>query len=238
MNASRAFIAQTEAESLPEAMIALQATSAPAAFVAPEASNVGRLVVEPRAGYTRVPNTVLDAILPTLDPYQQAVYVRLYRLTHGFQRETCKVSFETLAQRSGMSKRQAIRAVERLEVLGLVERASGLRGKKSERGNVYRVPPPLIAESATSASQATSAGQTTSASRARMKDLKESHEKAPDAGASASLLSILRKIAGSYRHTNPHAPDEDVADRLREWFRTEGLEADEAAIDAAIGGAH
>src|ERR1700753_1459731 len=35
------------------------------------------------AGYTRVPNDLLDRILPTLDPYDQAVLVRLYRLPRG-----------------------------------------------------------------------------------------------------------------------------------------------------------
>jgi DNA-binding Lrp family transcriptional regulator len=239
-NAGEALIARLEPESLPEAMIARQATSAQPAFIAQEAPVASKLVVEARAGYTRVPNTVLDGILPTLDPYQQAVYVRLFRLTHGFQRDTCKISFETLAERSGMSKRQVIRAIEKLEAVGLVERTSGLRGKKSERGNVYRVPGPPVAEGAMSAQQATSARQAMSAHEAHMKDLKENHEKAPgtDVPAPGSVYDVRKKAAQIYeaRHREP----EFNATALRAAVVAElvdtGLVVDEPTIDEAIKG--
>src|ERR1044071_9099605 len=41
------------------------------------------------AGYTRVSNDLLDRIIPTLDTYDQAVLIRLYRLSRGFNSDTC-----------------------------------------------------------------------------------------------------------------------------------------------------
>src|SRR5438105_1883630 len=50
------------------------------------------------AGDTRVPNVILEWLLPQLRVQEQAVYLRLYRLSHGFRSDTCRVGFEKLAK--------------------------------------------------------------------------------------------------------------------------------------------
>jgi hypothetical protein len=50
-------------------------------------------------GYLRVTNELIDDILPTLTPGAQAVLLRLYRLTRGFNADVVTVSKGTLANR-------------------------------------------------------------------------------------------------------------------------------------------
>jgi hypothetical protein len=97
-----------------------------------------------------VPNTVLDNLLPQLEPYEQLVYLRLYRLSHGFRTDTCLVSVDRLATACKISPSSTIRAIRDLESKGLVRRLEAkLGGKMSEvRGNrfwVFRPPVPQTA---------------------------------------------------------------------------------------------
>src|SRR5215212_2592641 len=57
--------------------------------------------------FTRIPNGILDRVLPTLNPYDQLVLLRLYRLSRGFGKEECTVGYQTLAVACNMSARQA-----------------------------------------------------------------------------------------------------------------------------------
>lgn len=101
--------------------------------------------IAPRAiasdAFTRVPNGILDRVLPTLNPYDQLVLLRLYRLSRGFGKEECTVGYQTLAVACNMSARQAQISVERLTLAGWIERVDTVQGGKSrqERGSVYRV---------------------------------------------------------------------------------------------------
>ena len=101
-------------------------------------------------GATAVPNTVLDNLLPQLEPYEQLVYLRLYRLSHGFRSDTCLVSLDRLATACKISPSSTIRAIRDLESKGMVRRLEAkLGGKMSEiRGNrfwVFRPPLPQTA---------------------------------------------------------------------------------------------
>ena len=91
--------------------------------------------------FTRIPNGILDRVLPTLNPYDQLVLLRLYRLSRGFGKEECTVGYQTLAIACNMSARQAQISVERLVLAGWIERVDTVQGGKSrqERGSVYRV---------------------------------------------------------------------------------------------------
>jgi hypothetical protein len=102
-------------------------------------------VIEVR-GSTLVPNTVLDCILPQLSPVEQLVYLRLYRLSHGFKNDTCLVSVPKLAKSCQTSASSVIRAIRSLETKGLVLRIEAkLGGKMSEpRGNHFEVYNPPI----------------------------------------------------------------------------------------------
>ena len=101
-------------------------------------------------GVTAVPNTVLDNLLPQLEPYEQLVYLRLYRLSHGFRTDTCLVSVDRLATACKISPSSTIRAVRDLERKGMVRRLEAkLGGKMSEvRGNRFRVFRPPVPQTA------------------------------------------------------------------------------------------
>lgn len=89
---------------------------APVARHAPPAS------LAPVAGFTRVPNDMLDRILPTLDIYGQSLLLRLYRLSRGFNSDTCNVSVGKLATACNFSTRKVQMGLAALEMRGLIQR--------------------------------------------------------------------------------------------------------------------
>ena len=91
--------------------------------------------------HTSISNVILDSLLPQLPPFQQLVYLRLYRLSHGFRSDKCLVSLQRLAASCGISPSSAIRAIRELEQKKLICRIEPkLGGKMSEpRGNRYWV---------------------------------------------------------------------------------------------------
>jgi DNA-binding Lrp family transcriptional regulator len=98
----------------------------------------------PRAGvrgYTRIPNDLLDRLLPTLDPYDQVVLLRLYRLTRGFRSDTCRTSVPILASVCNISERQVRKSINKLEERKLVERAEQDCGNRdiSLRGLIIKI---------------------------------------------------------------------------------------------------
>jgi hypothetical protein len=112
------------------------------AAAAPRAAPAQQTAV---AGYTRVSNDLLDRILPTLDTYDQAVLIRLYRLSRGFSSDMCRVSVPTLAKACNISERQVRKSVSKLEVRELVQRVEQDFGNKNRalRGTIFRI---LIAD--------------------------------------------------------------------------------------------
>jgi len=49
-------------------------------------------------------NEMVDELLPTLDPAEQVLYTRLFRLSYGFNRNYCTVSQPLLMERTGLSR--------------------------------------------------------------------------------------------------------------------------------------
>ena len=96
------------------------------------------LSVPRQDGQTSIPNLILDSLLPALEPLVSLVYLRLYRLSHGFHSDTCLVGYPKLARSLNLAQRSVIRAVEKLERLGLVKREGANLGK-GPKGNIYRV---------------------------------------------------------------------------------------------------
>jgi hypothetical protein len=90
-------------------------------------------------GYLRLPNTIIDSLLPTLDVYEQAVFVQLYRLSQGFGNYTCKVSLPTLQARTGVKATSLKQAISRLQARGIVEKISAEIGFGREQGITYWV---------------------------------------------------------------------------------------------------
>src|SRR5262249_52692954 len=83
-------------------------------------------------------------------PYEQLVYLRLYRLSHGFRSDTCLVSVDRLATACKISPSSTIRAIRDLESKGMVRRLEAkLGGRMSEvRGNRFWVFRPPVSQTA------------------------------------------------------------------------------------------
>ena len=92
-------------------------------------------------GYLRLANTIVDSLLPTLDVYEQAVFLQLYRLAHGFGNFTCKVSLPALQTRTGVKATSLKQAIARLQARGIVEKISADIGFGREQGITYWVSP-------------------------------------------------------------------------------------------------
>jgi hypothetical protein len=166
--APRASAAQVEPEPLHRAAAAQRAAPARQAAV---------------AGYTRVSNDLLDRILPTLDTYDQTVLVRLYRLSRGFNSDTCRVSVPTLAKACNVSERQVRKSVSKLEARELIARVEQDFGNKDRalRGTIFRIliADPTPARGATPAHSATHVRSAAPAHGAanKDKDLKGNNKK-------------------------------------------------------------
>jgi hypothetical protein len=166
--AQHASAAQSEPEPLHRAAAAPRATPAQQAVV---------------AGYTRVSNDLLDRILPTLDTYDQAVLIRLYRLSRGFNSDMCRVSVPTLAKACNISERQVRKSVSKLETRELIQRVEQDFGNKDRalRGTIFRIliADPTPARGATHAHNAAHERGAAAAQGAANKDkaLKENNKK-------------------------------------------------------------
>lgn len=166
------------------------ATVAPPAIVPPQ--------VETKQ-YTSVPNDIFDKVLKALHVYDQAVLLRLYRLSRGYHKDTCTVGYPTLAKACNISTRQAQISVERLVAAGLIEITGSEQGgrERQARGNIYRMRLPAatpargaIVQPATLARGATNKEYT----------LKETHKSTEGVGVrSRFALKECRTYADSLR---------------------------------------
>lgn len=126
------------------------------ANVVPEATAVKQaevIAVRDVKGETSIPNRILDGLTALLDPAANLVYLRLYRLSHGFHSETCTVGVGKLAASVNLGVRTAERAIARLEAVGLVKRLSANFGK-GVKGNTYLVRLPAVLDDAAGKAQA------------------------------------------------------------------------------------
>jgi hypothetical protein len=122
---------------------------------APHAENA------PVRGHLRVPNEILYQVLPTLKPSEAIVLLRLYALSHGFQKSTCTVSLDKLASGCNLSRTQTRVCVRSLERKRFIK-SQGIDNTNSTRelrGLHFEVklPPPTRAESAPHADSASHA---------------------------------------------------------------------------------
>lgn len=181
----RAAAAQKAPEPLHRAAAAQNAAPAPQAAV---------------AGYTRVSNDLLDRILPTLDTYDQAVLVRLYRLSRGFNSDTCRVSVPTLAKACNISERQVRKSIGKLEAREIIQRIEQDFGNKdrSLRGTIFRIliADPTPARGATAAHGSASARSATAAHGSANKDkaLKENSKKGINRLTSEEIQSFTATV--------------------------------------------
>lgn len=211
------------------------------------ATQVAESPVDRASGrYTRLDNQILDEYLPRLDPHEQLVYLRLYRLTVGFSGRTkCVVSHEKLAQKTHLSLSTIKRVCANLEANGVLSSRPILGGKRHERGCEFQLLEPTwltetqVEETRVNRTPAKETRATgTQVGLAHMKDSEKNPEKAPAAAAPADVYSI-RTVAARLFEAHRFEPGFDH-DRLRELVRDaligQGRQPDAEAIEEAIKG--
>ncbi|HEX8502013.1 MAG TPA: replication protein [Pyrinomonadaceae bacterium] len=111
------------------------ADEAPQALPSPE---LGELVREER-GYYPTFNDISDRLVPELklDAYEQAVVYRMYRLSRGWQKDSCVIGHTKLADSTNLSRSTVQKTVARLIERGLIENL----GNRGNDGTEYRVLP-------------------------------------------------------------------------------------------------
>ena len=107
---------------------AAEAIAAPVIFSRPEQ-------------HTRIPNEIFEDILPTLRTSEQSILLRLYRLTWGFQKDTCHVSMGKLGKACNLSSRQVTTCIQVLEKRRLIRRVHVDLDNKNqhERGVTFQM---------------------------------------------------------------------------------------------------
>jgi hypothetical protein len=91
-------------------------------------------------GTSRIPHRYTDHLCRLLKPDEQAVYWQLYRLSWGWNKETCFISNPRLSERSNVPLSSMKRAVTGLIQKGLVEKTGHTNGYGKDQGVEYRVP--------------------------------------------------------------------------------------------------
>jgi hypothetical protein len=90
-------------------------------------------------GDARVPHRYTDHLCRLLNPYEQAVYLQLYRLSWGWGKETCFISNPRLSQRSNVPLSTMKRVVVSLISKSLVEKTGHTNGFGKDQGVEYKV---------------------------------------------------------------------------------------------------
>lgn len=135
---SQASPAKINIQALPEARHDLPAS--PAAQTQLDSPGIDLLASLPAiGGYLKLSNQIVDALLPQLEPYEQILYLHLYRLSHGYGKAFCLISMPKLARRTKISERSLWRAVAELKRKGLVRRGESVHGKGKEQGITFWV---------------------------------------------------------------------------------------------------
>jgi Bacteriophage replication protein O len=96
-------------------------------------------IVREERGYYPTFNDISDRLVPELklDAYEQVVVYRMYRLSRGWQKDTCVVGHTKLANGTNLSRSTVQKTVARLIERGLIENL----GDRGNDGTEYRVLP-------------------------------------------------------------------------------------------------
>lgn len=132
-----------------------------------------------KKGYQRIPNEVMDNILPTMRPAEQAVYLRLYRLSHGFNQRTCLISLPALALKCHLSESQTRFAVRNVEARGYIRQVRVEQGA-AKRGIEFEVWTPMETTPVKSAGVETTGMETTPNIIKNIKDITNRDILCPD----------------------------------------------------------
>lgn len=156
----------------------------------------------PVRGHLRVPNEMLYNILPTLKPSEAIVLLRLYALSHGFQKNTCTVSLDKLASGCNLSRTQTRVCVRNLERKKLIkgQGTDNTNSQKELRGLHFevRLPAATRAEIAPHAKSASGA-ETTPNKEKILKDNTQTQDK-PVVGVRAGSKFTIEECRKYAQH--------------------------------------
>jgi predicted transcriptional regulator len=93
-------------------------------------------------GHMETPFQLLDHLFRHLDPFEQAAYMQLCRLSWGWKQDRCRISNPRLAERSSMSLAQVKKVVAKLISKGLIEKTGNVQGFGKDQGVEYLVHAP------------------------------------------------------------------------------------------------
>jgi hypothetical protein len=93
-------------------------------------------------GHMKFFHQITDHLYRYLDPFEQAVYTQLYRLSWGYGKPNCNIGLPRLAERANISATATQQAIKKLIQKGIVEKLSWTIGKGKEQGTEYRLPLP------------------------------------------------------------------------------------------------
>lgn len=88
-----------------------------------------------KRGYFTVDNVLLDVYGAQLGPHGIAVYAALSRFANHDQE--CWPTYRTIVERTGVSRRQIVREIEKLEALGIVAITRRVDGKGQRTSHLY-----------------------------------------------------------------------------------------------------
>jgi hypothetical protein len=189
-------------------------------------------------GYTRLDNWVVDDFLPRLDPYEQIVFLRLYRLTVGFNRTTCVVSHEKLAEKANLSLSTVKRVCNRLVALGHIASRPILGGSRAERGCEFEmlapVTPPGGRQNETKLSQTQVPETQATGTQVPESHMKEEHERKHE----KPMYEIRRaaaRLKEAHRNDSSYNREQLIAE-VRAGFVMQGREISDSEIEEALKG--
>jgi hypothetical protein len=189
-----------------------------------------------KAGFTAIPNTVLESVLPVLEPAEQLVFLRLYRLSWGFKNPECVVSVPKLASTTKIGRTKVFGALTRLEQLGLIRRVKTGRGRA--QGTVYQVERFGDDYGERSQAERSPRGHSPrerSPGEPNKESSKEIHDRAPVAVAPALDVYGIRKIVARFREAHRGETAYNREDLKRDVKAALGTDVDEALLEEAIG---
>jgi hypothetical protein len=79
------------------------------------------IAVDPARGWLALPNDVVDKLFPTLSLPEQAVLLRMYRLSRGYGSEVCTIGYVTLGKLCNITRNTVKGAVKSLIASGWIE---------------------------------------------------------------------------------------------------------------------
>jgi hypothetical protein len=218
--------------------VATPARTAPPIQAVPRTPDVPatpRVLVDDKDGHLEVPHWMSDNLFPQLEPFEQVLYYRLYRLSHGFGRDECLVGTPALERATKIKHTALFTTIKKLEARGLIERLGQVvLGARGGQGNRYRVNLPAIVPSTSAVSGTRGARRTRDVPRTPgvpMKERKETHETAAAALAAPGGVYALRALAARLHEIHHREPGYDHArlvGYLREHLAVECREVSEA----------